>query len=247
MFNVSKNVLQVICENLTVNDSGRLKMVCKYFNEAIEIVNVRMYACAIDKNNVPIKAKYNCLKVSVKHLKHKFIFQTLKNEFYSDSYRLLAITIWGQMKNDKGKSLNDKGHFDGENVRPRDFLSTTIQIKQDVSFIEEGRKVVWKLSEKHSNLSTSHVDYIQKELRYVQQECWQFPYPHTTSLELKNSFDELNLTDNPIIGDISKITVDSQNNNDCRYLVLRCVAGDVFTKTIETLLNTLERFGFKLD
>ena len=247
MHSVSKNVLQVICDMMSVNDAGRLKMVCTYFNQAIEIINVRMYSCAVDKNKLPMNTKHNCLKISARYLKHKFIMETLKQEFYSPSYNLFAICIWGQLKDDNLKK-------NGKKIIPTNFISTTIQIQETVNFIEEGRKAIWKVDK--YNLSVSHIKYIEKELRYVQEECWNFPYPHTTSLELKNTFDELNVTGNPIIGDLNNIVssfeLDSTLSSngitkvDC-YLVLRCVAGDVFDKTIDALYNTLERFGFKLN
>lgn len=236
MISVSKNVLQLICDQLHINDAGSLKMVCKYFNNAIEIVCIKMYSCAVDKHNLPLNAKHNCLKVTSRFLKHKLMFQTLKNEFYSDGYKLFAVVLWGQLKTKRQEDFNNR------NIA-KDFISTTILTQEKISFINEGRKVVWKLNNTYDKLNVRHVQYIQKELRFIQEECWLFPYSHTTALELKNSFEQLNLTGKPIIGDLTSLTED---NSSCRFLVLRCAAGDVFTKTIDALDNLLTVFNFKL-
>lgn len=242
---LSKDVLNKLCEFLHINDAGKLKQVCKWFNQCIEIVSVHMYTCVVDKKNLPLKADHNCLKLTVRLLKHKFNFSMFEKEFYHGSYKIMAVVIWGQLKAKRiefnMELTGGEDFFDEDTSKtPKDFISTNILIHEPVDLTckmidgkIEARKLVWILNDQHDKLHLRHVNYMQKELRYIQKEVWSFPYSHTTTLELELNDLEL---DEPNVDE----------NVPQRKLVLRCANGEILYKTTECLVNLMKVFGMPI-
>lgn len=222
MDTLNKDTIQLICNNLHINDAITLKMVCKSFNSAITMVTLCMYSCAVDKNNLPLKSNQNCLKLQIKQLKHKININTLKKSFFSDMSNRLSFVIWGKMIENEQlnieKNLEDIDVYDDNESLVDSFIPITILIRQKISFLNEGRKIMWGLQSKSETINNRIIVYLQKQLRYIQSEAWLFSHSYTTNLVLLDS----------------------------KALELTCVAGEILDKTIIELRNILLIFGFTL-
>lgn len=167
-----KDVLLMICYMVGVNQSGRLKKVCKQFNSWIDIVCLHMYTCILGQNKLPLEnsSNINCLKLSVRHFKKNI--EKVKKEFKSEEFRLMSIVIWS-------RSMNAPEKYGIAS----DFVPTNILINEKVSFIKKCVKAQWILKY-GTRINKKYITYIEKELRYIQKEVWSFPYSHVTSLKL---------------------------------------------------------------
>jgi len=205
MENLHKDIVQYLSNFLSINEMAKLKQTCKHFNKYINFVTFHLYSCVIDKNKIPIDADKNCLKVVIR--RYVTEFEKIKEKFYSQKYRLFSLVIWKNLK---------KRNEEEEIKMGCSFLSTNILIKNELKYDNFIITMEFNIV-KNENLEKI-LKYVEKEIRYIQEEVWDFPYYHLTSLTILN---------------------------EC-ILQLKCVDGEILDNTILVFENLSKIFDIKI-
>jgi hypothetical protein len=210
---LNSGAFSVLCGHLDLKSVASLKRVCKKINENVKyLVTIHFISCVVDENRMPIPDK-NCFKLIMRKSEKELAGLDWNKFFYEDpAYKCLAVIMWPHLFPHREDSFFDDNHHN--NVR--DFLSTNKVVQERVPFEKEGRKVTWIVGQ---IIDTRIVDYMQKEIRYIQSSAWLCPYSYTTRLELTT-------------------TVDGVHS-----LSLICLAGKILEKTIVIVENQLRTFN----
>lgn len=223
MESLPSDVIDHICTFLEIKDAFRLKFTCKTLNSKTKIIIWRSYTCLFNKaKGVPVKGR-NCVTFKCHCLLSEYC--KIVKEFNSGGFLLLAAVMYSKMSradigtrpdcfDEDSSSEDESSYFEPYSGYHLEFIPTTILIKERLSYdIERYMRVVLPGVKPKERL----IEYIQKELRFIQEQAWSYPYAHTTKVETNK-------------GDLEE------------ELVMICLDGQILDRSLEVVENLLSKF-----